>query len=32
MGHAAYTRASSEFSLSTTIRNYDRLYNRAISE
>jgi len=32
LGHAAYTRASSEFSLSTTIRNYDRLYNRAISE
>ena len=32
IGEAVYARASGEFSLSTTIRNYDRLYRRAISE
>ena len=31
LGETARARASSEFSLSTTIRNYDRLYQRAIA-
>ena len=31
LGETARARASGEFSLSTTIRNYDRLYQRAIA-
>jgi len=32
LGETARARANGEFSLSTTIRNYDRLYQRAIAE